>query len=133
VVGLKREALYISNVVKIRPSRISDAGRIINRAPSREELRLFTPWLYREIALVKPRALVTLGNTALHAFVPPEIMIGDCHGQWRQVQVPTADGETAELPLFPLYHPASVIYNRSLGDVYQADVTELAATFAGIR
>ena len=133
VVGLERDALYISNVVKIRPTGVSKAGRTVNRTPSKEELRLFTPWLYREIALVRPRALVTLGNTALHAFVAPEMMIGDCHGAWQRIQLPAEDRTEAEYRLFPLYHPASVIYNRSLTDVYQADVRTLAATLATIE
>lgn len=132
VVGLERDALYISNVVKIRPTSVSKAGRTVNRTPSKEELRLFTPWLYQEIALVRPRALVTLGNTALHSFVAPEMMIGDCHGEWQWIHISTHNKMDADYPLFPLYHPASVIYNRSLTDVYQRDVRTLAASYATI-
>ena len=44
-VGLKREEIYISNVVKIRPTKVSLKGSVSNRPPSREELRLYTPWL----------------------------------------------------------------------------------------
>ena len=125
-VGLSREMLYISNVVKIRPTKVSAAGRVVNRPPSREEVFLFTPWLYREVALVKPRALVTLGNTALHAFVPADVMIGDCHGCWRTVRVPVEHSGEMSIKLYPLYHPASVIYNRSLTTVYQTDLQLLA-------
>lgn len=133
VLGLPREALYITNVVKFRPKRISAAGRTINRPPTRQEIAFFTPWLYREIALVRPRALVTLGNVALHAFMPPERMIGDCHGQWIQIEIPVADAGVATHALFPLYHPASVIYNRALLSVYQRDLELLAQTFPGAQ
>ena len=129
--GLQREALYITNVVKFRPKRISAAGRTVNRPPARQEIAFFTPWLYREIALVRPRALVTLGNVALHAFLPPERMIGDCHGRWLQADVPTADSDAAPYALIPLYHPASVIYNRALLSVYQTDLELLAQSFPG--
>ena len=66
-VGLRRGEIYVTNVVKLRPTRQSAAGRVVNRPPSREEKALFTPWLMREIALVRPGALVTLGNVALQA------------------------------------------------------------------
>lgn len=125
-VSLKREEIYISNVVKVRPVRVSAKGTVSNRPPNREELLLFTPWLYREILLVKPRLVVTLGNVALKALRGAEAAIGAYHGQLTACTV-TMDGQTAELPLFPLYHPASVIYNRSLNAVYQEDLQRLAA------
>ncbi|MEA4928847.1 MAG: uracil-DNA glycosylase [Candidatus Limiplasma sp.] len=132
VLGLPREALYITNVVKFRPKRISPTGRTVNRPPARQEIAFFTPWLYREIALVRPRALVTLGNVALHAFMAPERMIGDCHGQWIQIEVPVADAGEEVYALFPLYHPASVIYNRALLSVYQRDLELLSQTLPGV-
>ena len=66
ILGLKRENLYISNVVKVRPTKNSPkTGKPINRPPNREELELFVPYLQREIQLVKPEFIVTLGNLAL--------------------------------------------------------------------
>lgn len=123
--GCPREGLYISNVVKLRPARISAAGRTVNRPPSREEIAFFMPWLYREIATVKPKLLVTLGNVALHAFVPSYLTIGDCHGRLQSVDV-RGGHEVLPLPLFALYHPASILYNRALAAVYQADLAALA-------
>lgn len=52
--GLKREEIYITNTVKFRPTKRSDAGRLVNRPPTKEEIALFLPWLKREIALVAP-------------------------------------------------------------------------------
>jgi uracil-DNA glycosylase family 4 len=130
VVGLKREELYISNVVKFRPSRLSAAGRRVNRPPTREEVALFTPWLMREVAIVRPRALVTLGNVALNAFLPQKAVIGDCHGRWHRVRIELAGDGALMLPLFALYHPASVIYNRSLSEVYKADLQKLTESIS---
>ena len=119
--GLKREEIYISNVVKIRPSKISPAGRIVNRPPTREEKEAFTPWLMKEIALVKPQAIVTLGNVALQAFV--DDVIGNRHGRWSQVAI--GEEPAPMLPLFALYHPASIIYNQSLKTTYAQDLQRL--------
>ena len=123
-VRLKRNDIYISNVVKVRPSKISKAGRVVNRPPSKEEKALFTPWLMREIAIVRPRALVTLGNVALQAFV--DDVIGNRHGRWQPAVIAPPDGEAFTLPLFALYHPASVIYNGSLKATYACDLEQLA-------
>lgn len=126
VLELRREEIYISNVVKIRPSKISPAGRIVNRPPTREEKALFTPWLMKEIALVKPQVLVTLGNVALQAFV--DDTIGNRHGRWSSITIRTDDGSEMAVPLFALYHPASIIYNQSLKAVYSQDLETLKAT-----
>ena len=127
--GLRRNEIYISNVVKLRPTKQSKAGRTVNRAPSREEKALFKPWLMREIALVKPAARVTLGNVALQAFCAETI--GDAHGAWRRAVVAPAGESAFTLPLFPLYHPASIIYNRSLADTYRRDLEALSASLHG--
>jgi len=127
-VGLSRGELYISNVVKFRPSRVSAAGRTVNRPPTKAEITLFLPWLYREISLIQPKAIVTLGNVALHAFVSAGVSIGDCHGLWRTAEIPLGTEKALYLPHFALYHPASVIYNRALEPVYRADLSTLRET-----
>lgn len=129
-VGLEREKIYITNVVKVRPTRISPRGSVSNRPPNREELLLFTPYLYREILLVNPALIVTLGNVALRALLGPGASIGDCHGERREAEVTSAD-QTRLFPLFALYHPASIIYNRSLAAVYQADLARLRRLLDG--
>ena len=126
VVGLRREEIWISNVVKIRPTKVSAKGRTSNRPPSAEELALFTPYLYEEILLVRPGVIVTLGNVALQALLGAQATIGQCHGELRRAQV-SAGKETAAFDVYPLYHPASVIYNRSLADVYLSDLIHLRA------
>lgn len=131
VLGLSRGDIYISNVVKLRPTKAGKRGGYTNRPPTREEILLFTPWLMREIAIVKPQALVTLGNVALGAFAAKHETIGQCHGRWRQAVVQPPKGENLTLPLFALYHPASIIYNRALADTYQSDLCLLRDSLSG--
>lgn len=124
VAGLRREDIWISNVVKIRPTKLSQKGRTANRAPSAEELALFTPYLYEEILLVQPGVIVTLGNVALQALLGQAATVGQCHGQLTDTQVCT-EKNSGVFQVYPLYHPASVIYNPRLADTYLQDLTRL--------
>ena len=117
-VGMNREELYVSNTVKFRPTKISAAGRVVNRPPTREEVKLFLPWLKREIELVSPEVVVSLGNVPLKALMGGKVVIGDVHGSFQD-----AEG----VRLYPMYHPASLIYNPSLRKTYAEDIRRLAA------
>lgn len=115
--GLQRDQLYVTNVVKFRPTKLSPAGRTVNRPPTQEEVRLFLPWLFREIDGVGPKYVVTLGNVPLKALLGREQTVGEAHGRmidW--------NGRA----LFAMYHPASVIYNPSLKAVYRQDIASFA-------
>jgi DNA polymerase len=125
-VHLSREDIYISNVVKIRPTKISERGRISNRPPSREEIGLFLPWLKEEIFLVSPEVIVTLGNVALKSLLGKGT-IGEMHGRFHRAELSLSEGKAREFQLFALYHPASVIYNHTLGQVYAEDLGTLDA------
>ena len=125
-IALRREDIYITNVVKVRPTRVSARGSVSNRPPNREELLLFTPFLYEEIQLVQPGLIVTLGNVALQALMGPQATVGAFHGEETETNV-RVQGREERYPLFPLYHPASIIYNRSLTQVYQDDLRSLRA------
>lgn len=118
IVGLKREDIYISNVVKIRPFNLSPkTGKPVNRTPNRKELEFFTPYLIEEIEAINPDIIVTLGNTSLRAVLnDKKAVIGDYHGKITEV---------LDKKLFALYHPASIIYNRSLKDTYYDDLDKL--------
>lgn len=116
--GLDRAEIFVTNAVKIRPTEIGPTGRTRNRAPNKEELTLFAPWLFKEIKAVRPKALVTLGNVPLKVLAGPRAAIGELHGQWVD--------SLAGVRLFALYHPASVIYRRALAPVYEQDVLTLA-------
>ena len=121
VVGLKREEIYISNVVKLRPTKESPkTGKAVNRPPSAEEIAFFLPYLLEEIQVISPKVVVTLGNVPLKAVTGErKAVIGDYHGK----PTPLADGRT----LFALYHPAAVIYNRALQATYDEDLLALKA------
>ena len=121
VVGLKREEIYISNVVKLRPTKESPkTGKAVNRPPSAEEIAFFLPYLLEEIQVIAPKVVVTLGNVPLKAVTGErKAVIGDYHGK----PTPLADGRT----LFALYHPAAVIYNRALQATYDEDLRALKA------
>ncbi len=114
--GISRAELYITNTVKFRPVKTSAAGNTVNRAPSQEEIRLCLPFLKRELALVNPEVIVTLGNVPLKALLGRQAIIGEVHGQWL-----AWEGKR----LYPLYHPAAVIYNRALRPAYEDDVRRL--------
>ena len=117
-IKIDRSELYITNVVKIRPYRISPkTGRSINRAPDNNEKALFTPFLYEEIEAVNPEIVVTLGNVPLQAVLNDKsVSIGEYHGKLINFM-----GRN----IFPLYHPAAVIYNRALKEIYTNDLKEL--------
>ena len=118
--GMDRGELYVTNTVKFRPTKVSAAGRIVNRPPTQEEIKLFLPFLMKEIAIVAPRCVITLGNVPLKALMGSRVVIGDVHGQWIDW-----NGRV----LYPMYHPASVIYNPSLKEVYRRDIAGFAARY----
>jgi len=122
ILKLKREEIYITNTVKFRPSRPGASGKPVNRTPSKSEIEAFLPWLQEELETLRPNVVVTLGNTALQALWKEGATIGQMHGKPWDMQ-----GWT----LFPLYHPASIIYNRSLKERYLEDLSFLASFLQG--
>lgn len=115
---LERSELYVTNTVKFRPTKRSAAGRMVNRPPNKEEIRLFLPWLKKEIAAVAPQVVVTLGNVPLKALTNPKMVIGSVHGRFI---------DAGDARLYPMYHPASMIYNPALRETYAEDIRALAA------
>ncbi len=112
--GINRNQLYITNTVKCRPTAVGKRG-LINRKPLQTEIALCRKWLEQELALIKPRLIVTLGAVPLTHFVGRNPRLGDYHGRILSV-------EREKITLFPLYHPAAVIYNQKLNDVYRQDL-----------
>ena len=126
IVGVERKDLYITNVVKYRPFQMSRSGRKVNRTPTDQEVNDFLPLLQKEIEIVEPKLIVTLGNTSLRAvFGRKNISIGDVHG----TVVKTDSG----MNVFPLYHPAAVIYNSALNETYVEDLHKLSAVMEAIE
>jgi DNA polymerase len=122
ILGISREDLYITNVVKFRPVRYNpDTGRESNRTPNRDEIRISTDFIEQELSIIKPELVVSLGNIALKCILKDDkATIGIMHGS--PIDVKFAG---TEFVLFPLYHPASIIYNRALKDVYLQDLHKL--------
>lgn len=114
---IRREDIYITNTVKIRPYRINNkTGRKVNRSPNKEELKKYSTILYKEIDIIKPEMIITLGNHALRILSEnTKLTIGEVHGQ-------PLYKENASYVLFPLYHPAAVIYNQQLKETYMKDL-----------
>ena len=106
-IGLERGDIYITNVVKDRPPD--------NRDPSPAEIALYAPFLDRQIAIIQPRVIVTLGRFAMDFILGKFGMaeqgrkISDLHGQ-----VLTARGPSGEIAVVPLFHPASSLYSNKI-------------------
>jgi DNA polymerase len=113
-VGIDREEVYITNVLKDRPPN--------NRDPHVAEIELYAPFLLRQIEIIKPRVIATLGRFAmdfvLELYDLPQQgrRIGDLHGQVLEAEAP--HGEVA---VVPLYHPAAAFYNQDLRPTMEED------------
>jgi uracil-DNA glycosylase len=105
-IGLAREEIYITNVVKDRPPS--------NRDPNKAEIELYTPFLLRQIEVIQPKAIATLGRFAMDfifaTFDMPQQgeKISALHGK-----VLTAQTPYGEIAVVPLFHPAVALYNQS--------------------
>ncbi len=95
-IGMKREQTYIANIVKCRPPD--------NRTPTPDEAHACLGYLHRQIELIRPVVIVTLGATPLREFVGVNEGITKVRGQWRRVRV----GDR-EIPVMPTFHPAYVL------------------------
>lgn len=127
-ISLKREELFVTNTVKFRPYRISPKGTIANRPPTRKEVEICADYLLREIDIVRPRLIVSLGNIALGAVGQDRsLLIGQVHGQMLSVSI-----KGIAYPLYPLYHPASILYNPKLKSTYLKDMEQLKHHIAAL-
>lgn len=98
--GLERKDVYITNIVKYRPPN--------NRDPLPEEKKEFWPYLLRQIEIIQPRVIITLGRHSGAYFIP-DLTISRDHGHARKVKY--HDGEYL---IIPLYHPAAALYNGGM-------------------
>ncbi len=107
IAGLARDTTFITNVVKCRPPN--------NRDPMPDEIAACAPYLERQIALINPRVIVTLGRYSMSKFFPGE-RISQIHGTARMV-----DGRMC----VAMYHPAAGLHQASLADIIRADFRKL--------
>lgn len=96
-VGLKREELYITNVVKCRPPD--------NRVPHQNEFESCVSILMAEIELIQPKVIVTLGSTATEYLIDPPDSITNIRGNWYQ---------RGDIYFLPTFHPAYLLRNEGM-------------------
>ena len=113
-VGVKREDIYITNIVKDRPPQ--------NRDPLPEEIEAYGPFLDRQIEIIQPKVIATLGRYSmvyimqkfgLTSKIEP---ISTAHGKWYEAQAIYGN-----VTIIPLYHPAAAIYNQALKGTLKKD------------
>jgi len=112
-VGLSREDVYITNVVKHRPPN--------NRGPNKDEIRACLPYLLRQIQVINPKIIVPLGRYALEIFIKDQ-PISKIHGQ------PFKVGERIVLPL---YHPAAALRSGAVSRNLEKDFAKLPKVLKG--
>ena len=98
--GMDRSDVYITNIVKYRPPN--------NRDPLPEEKAAFWPYLVRQIEIINPKVVITLGRHSMEYFLPGQ-KIGQIHGQPKRISF----GDH-KLVIVPLYHPAAALYNGGM-------------------
>jgi DNA polymerase len=113
--GIKRADVFITNVIKCRPPS--------NRDPTPEEIAACNDFLLAQIALIKPRAICTLGRFALATLVDERLTsISQVHGKaYRK----------SGIIFVPLYHPAAALHDQRLRDTIVADIGRAAALLRG--
>ena len=103
-VSVDRKDVYITNIVKYRPPE--------NRDPTDQEKAEFWPYLLKQIAIIKPKIIATLGRHSGQAFIT-DLRISADHGKPKRIKV-IVEGQEKEIIVLPLYHPAAALYNGSL-------------------
>jgi DNA polymerase len=113
-IGLGREDVYIANVLKCRPPG--------NRDPQQDEIEACESHLWRQIELIRPKLVATLGNFATKLLTAQPTGITRVHGQEREVDL----GGNRVL-LYPLYHPAAALYTPRMLEVLAQDFARIPA------
>ncbi len=124
LLNIERDDIYITNAVKFRPAKINPkTNRLINRPPSKLEINDSKAFLIGQIKIIAPQIIVTLGNVPMRVILDNEkLNIGDLHGTVQNIHI-----DNISYLVFPLYHPASIIYKRALRAVYEEDLLKLKA------
>lgn len=106
-IGLSREQVYIANVIKCRPPG--------NRDPLPAEIQACRKWLDRQIEIIQPRIIITLGRYSLARYFPNE-SISKIHGKARK---------EGKVVCYPMYHPAAALHQGSLRQIIEADMLRI--------
>jgi DNA polymerase len=120
IIGMKREDVFIANVVKCRPPG--------NRDPLPEEAETCWPWLLAQIKTIKPKLIVTLGRHAMERFLPNQ-KISQMHGTALRREIPGIGKQV----FYALYHPAAALYQGSLRETIKADFKKIPKVLKAIE
>jgi uracil-DNA glycosylase family 4 len=115
VLGLERANVYITNIVKYRPPN--------NRDPLPDEIEACRDWLDRQIAVINPKIIATLGRYSMAKFIP-DASISRIHGQARFVELKIKNCKL-KIIVFPMYHPAAALRSGSVLNEYIQDFKKL--------
>ena len=120
-IKMKREDIYITNIVKYRPPN--------NRDPEPQEKADCNEWLISELKIISPKLIVFLGRHSMGRFFPEE-KISDIHGKLLIKNVPELDKKQAFLPL---YHPAAALYNGGMRETLMKDFKKIPKALTKIK
>jgi DNA polymerase len=111
-IGLQRSQVYIANIVKCRPPD--------NRTPTSAEAQRCLPYLRRQIELIRPKVIVTLGATPLRELLGVQAGITRIRGQWQRLEM------LGGIPVMPTFHPAYVLrqYTQEVRRAVWGDLVE---------
>ncbi|PCL94587.1 uracil-DNA glycosylase [Paenibacillus lautus] len=146
---LTRDQVYITSTVRSRPYKdkvlVRPSGENVisrsNRTPTKAEILAHAPLLDEEIRWVRPVILAPMGNTALHRLIGSHETVTSLHG--KLMEGPVQQAADPENPgagyvfspetykIFPLFHPAAVLYNRKLSTLIEDDLDILARILGG--
>jgi uracil-DNA glycosylase len=114
-IGLKREDVYITNIVKYRPPN--------NRDPLPDEKAAFLPFLRSQLEVIKPKLVITLGRHSMDSLLPG-LQISKCHGQPKRY-----NGQV----YLPLFHPAAALYNGGMRQTLVDDFARIPRVLDAIK
>ena len=120
MIGLKRENVFIANILKCRPPA--------NRDPIPEEVAACWPWLLQQIKTINPKLIVLLGRHAMERFLPNQ-KISKIHGTAVRREIPGIGRQV----FYALYHPAAALYQGSLRETLVADFKKIPKVLKAIE
>ena len=115
-IGIKREEVYIANIVKCRPPS--------NRVPEEDEAEACLNYLRNQVILVKPKIIVLLGSTALKNILGKEYSITNARGKWI---------EKKGIMYMPTWHPAALLRDENKKIEFWKDLKEVETLGTGLK
>ena len=116
-IDLRRDQVYIGNVIKCRPPQ--------NRDPLPAEIEACGKWLDRQVGIIHPKMIITLGRYSLARYFPND-SIGKVHGKEKRIRDPII----GDVVYYPMYHPAAALHQGSLRSLIEADMLKIPEILA---